>query len=67
MPSVSAASATIPSPSRSHWTAAPVTNTAASSAYVTRSSMPQAIVVSRPSAGSGTSSPALRSTKLPVP
>ena len=32
MPSVSAASATIPSPSRSHWTAAPVTNTAASSA-----------------------------------
>jgi hypothetical protein len=43
----------MPRPSRSHWTPAPVTKIAASSAYVVRCPIDHAIVVSRPSCGSG--------------
>ena len=53
---VSAASPMMPSPSRSHWIAAPVTKIAPSIAYVTSpGASDHAMVVSRPSTGSGQS------------
>ena len=66
---VSAASAIMPRPSRSHWTAAPVTKIAPSIAYVTSSLAPSdhATVVSRPSTGSGSFGPMFVSTNEPVP
>ena len=62
--SVSAASAIIPSPSRSHWTAAPVTKTAPSSAVTPGWA---AAVRRMPCGGGPPSSPWFASTKLPVP
>src|SRR5437868_438168 len=57
-----------PSPSRSHWIAAPVTKIAPSSAYATvPSDNFQATVVSIPAAGEGHAAPTFNSTKLPVP
>ena len=61
----------MPSPSRSHCTAAPATNTLPSSAYVTcgRAGSPsaQAIVVSSPFAELRASVPVFSSMKQPVP
>ncbi len=63
----SAASVTMPSPSRSHWIAAPVTKIEPSSAYVAVESSVQATVVSRPSTGGGCDPPRFTSTNEPVP
>ena len=57
----------IPRPSRSHWTAAPVTKTAPSSAYVQESPTSQATVVSSPSRELGARSPVFSSRNEPVP
>src|SRR5262245_40720836 len=56
-----------PRPSRSHWIAAPVTNTDPSSAYATSSGVVHAIVVSTPSTVGGRLAPACTSTNEPVP
>src|SRR5439155_26356712 len=60
--SLSAASASTPRPSRSHWIAAPLTSTAPSSAYPSA-----AAVFSSPCGGGVASLPVCTSTKLPVP
>ena len=65
--SVSAAPAMMPSPSRSHCTAAPVSKIDASSAYVLESPMHHASVVTSPAGGVGTVKPAFSSTNEPVP
>ena len=66
--SVSAAEVMICRPSRSHCTAAPVTNTAPSRAYSRRpSGCCQATVVSRPECEATISSPVLTRTNDPVP
>ncbi len=57
----------IPSPSRSHCTAAPVTKIAASSAYVVLRPICHATVASSPSEAGGTDVPAFDSTNDPVP
>src|SRR5437867_11863009 len=57
----------IPSPSRSHWTAAPVTNIEPSSAYVTPPPMPHASVTRSPGGLGGREEPAFIKTKDPVP
>src|SRR4029079_15556019 len=65
---ISAASRMTPRPSRSHWISAPVTKIAPSIAYVTSpGASDHAIVVSRPSTGSGSLRPTLVSTNEPVP
>jgi hypothetical protein len=65
--SVSPATSMIPSPSRSHCTAAPVTKIAASSAYVVWSPICQATVESSPSGARGIRVPWFMSTNDPVP
>src|SRR5512143_2260328 len=65
---ISAAEEMMPSPSRSHWMAAPVTKMAPSIAYaLVPSASVQATVVSMPSVGAGHVGPTFISTKLPVP
>src|SRR4029078_10897516 len=65
---ISAAEPIRPSPSRSHWMAAPVTNTAPSNAYATvPSASCHATVVNMPSEAGGQVGPTLSRTKLPVP
>src|SRR4026208_1126314 len=65
---ISAAVSMRPSPSRNHWMAAPVTNTAPSNAYATvPSASCHATVVNIPSAAGGHVGPTLSRTKLPVP
>ena len=65
--SLSEASAIRPRPSRSHWIVAPATNTLPSSAYSTRPSIPQAIVVTRPDCDAAGFVPVFISRKQPVP
>jgi hypothetical protein len=66
--SVSAADPTICRPSRSHWTAAPVTKMAPSRAYdVVPSGERQAAVESRPASDRRTSDPVLVRMNDPVP
>src|SRR4029450_10116790 len=57
----------MPSPSRSHWMAAPAMNTLPSRAYVVRSPMRQAIVVTSPFDEATGAAPGLSSMKHPVP
>ena len=57
----------MPRPSRSHCTAAPVTNALPSIAYWTPAPMSHAIVVSRPPSLVRAWSPVLASRKQPVP
>ena len=65
---ISAASRMTPRPSRSHCTAAPVMKIAPSIAYVTApGASDHAIVVSRPSTGSGSCGPTFVRTNDPVP
>src|SRR5262245_5275519 len=65
---VSDASAMMPSPSRNHWMAAPVTKMAPSNAYATAPlANCQPTVVSSPSTGFGHASPTFMRTKEPVP
>jgi hypothetical protein len=68
-PSTSLDSANRPRPSRSHWTAAPVTNTEPSSAWTIGASGPsrQRIVDSSPLPDRMTGSPVLTSRNAPVP
>ena len=60
MASLSAAASSSPSPSRSHWIAAPAMKMAPSSAYAGCPSQSQASVVSTPGASSGRSAPVLQ-------
>src|SRR2546423_1868387 len=65
----SAASRMMPSPSRNHWIAAPVTKIAPSYAYVVGrpSASCQPTVVNKPSTGAGHDDPTFISTNEPVP
>ena len=64
---LSAAVRITPSPSRSHWMAAPAMNTLPSSAYVIVPPSRHAIVVSNPWREATGASPVLSSRKQPVP
>ena len=65
--SLSAARASTPRPSRSHWIAAPATNTLPSRAYVVRPPIRHAIVVRSPRDEATGALPVLSSRKHPVP